>query len=842
MASSELDMPKMLLGLHKIVGSLMYAENFFIALLNTERQTLRFIYFADTQDSGMYSPDTEIPVAQMDGSLTLNLMRCARPARGAARDVATQIGVPDGGIGLGTPALDFLGVPMVRGSSVCGALVVQSYIERPRYTPDDQALLSFVASHILTALERKQAHEELERRVEERTRELAKINFDLECEVEERRRGERLQTALYQIAALTSKEEKADRYFAEIHRIVSSLLDVENFYIALLSEDGQTITFPFAQDQMDDEWSARPLAHGMTDFVLRTGQTQMVTQARMAELAAAGEIDLAIAGPMARVWLGVPLKVGEQCIGLIAMQSYTDESAYTAADAELIGFVATQLASSLQHRRETAERERNERLHSVLYQIAVLANTDESSDRFFAHVHSNISTLLNAENFYIALLSDDGGMLEFAYWANQRDPHPAARSLGRGLTEYALRSGRTQLIESKEAARALSETGEISEEYLNSTAHCWLGAPLIGSEGAIGVVAVQSYTSEVGYDQRDAELLTFVSYQLASSIQRRRAAKALRLSNVRLEERVAERTHELSEQISVRELVEVALHQRNSELEALNSKLAGAQSQLLQSEKMASVGQLAAGVAHEINNPIGYVRSNLNSLTDYVQKILSVLQAYEKLEKTTPPDAQPQWASVRTLKQTIELDYIREDIVNLLAESVEGATRVEKIVKDLKDFSHVDHAEWQQVDIHDCIDSTLNVVAHELKYKADIVKKYGALPKIECFPFQIEQVFVNLLVNAAQAIEGRGTVTIQTGCDTDGVWISIRDSGKGIAPANMEHIFEPFFTTKPVGVGTGLGLSVSYGIVQKHGGSIEVASQLEQGTTFTIRLPIDQKH
>ncbi|MEO6689979.1 MAG: MASE1 domain-containing protein, partial [Dokdonella sp.] len=165
------------------------------------------------------------------------------------------------------------------------------------------------------------------------------------------------------------------------------------------------------------------------------------------------------------------------------------------------------------------------------------------------------------------------------------------------------------------------------------------------------------------------------------------------------------------------------LEQRNVELESLNLKLGSAQTQLLQSAKMASVGQLAAGVAHEINNPIGYVRSNLTTLTDYVQRIFSVLQGYEQLEKFLP-SAPPELIAVQAIKQRVELDYVREDVVNLLAESIEGVTRVERIVKDLKDFSRVDQAEWQQVNVHDCIDSTLNVISHELKYKADVVKEY----------------------------------------------------------------------------------------------------------------------
>jgi signal transduction histidine kinase len=278
---------------------------------------------------------------------------------------------------------------------------------------------------------------------------------------------------------------------------------------------------------------------------------------------------------------------------------------------------------------------------------------------------------------------------------------------------------------------------------------------------------------------------------------------------------------QLQSEITERLAAERTLAERNQQLEALNERLAGTQSQLLQSEKMASIGQLAAGVAHEINNPIAFVRANLHSLDGYSRDMLAALDGLDG-------DA----------ARSVDAQFLREDIPALLAESIEGVTRVEKIVKDLKEFSHLDEADWQKVDLHQGIDSTLNVAAHELKYKADVVREYGDLPAVECLPFQINQVLLNVLVNAAQAIEGRGRITITTGRDGDDVWIRIADTGKGIEPAHRKRIFEPFFTTKPVGVGTGLGLSVSYSIVRRHGGSIDVESEVGVGTAFTIRLPV----
>ncbi|MDP2795455.1 MAG: response regulator [Sulfurisoma sp.] len=275
----------------------------------------------------------------------------------------------------------------------------------------------------------------------------------------------------------------------------------------------------------------------------------------------------------------------------------------------------------------------------------------------------------------------------------------------------------------------------------------------------------------------------------------------------------------------------------------LNRKLEDAQTQLLQSEKMASIGQLAAGVAHELNNPIGFVHSNLGALEKYVKAVFEIAAAYEELD-ANPGCAGPALDRVRQLKQACDYDYVKEDVAQLMSESKDGLMRVRKIVQDLKDFSRVDSVDWQWANLHQGIDSTLNIVANELKYHCTVVKEYGELPEVCCLPSQLNQVFMNLLVNAAHAIEGKGegkgkgTITIRSGRRENEVWISFSDTGKGIAPENLGRIFDPFFTTKPVGKGTGLGLSLAYGIVKKHQGRIEVASEVGQGTTFTLVVPI----
>jgi len=309
--------------------------------------------------------------------------------------------------------------------------------------------------------------------------------------------------------------------------------------------------------------------------------------------------------------------------------------------------------------------------------------------------------------------------------------------------------------------------------------------------------------------------------------ERHRAEEALRESRDQLESKVRERTRDLRE-------ANATLEQEQARQAELIKKLGVAQSQLLQSEKMASIGVLAAGVAHEINNPIGFVNSNLGSLQRYAQALLKLLDSYEALEASF---SQADRAAIAQVKKDVDADYLREDLEPLLRESLDGIDRVRRIVQDMKDFSHVDGGDLQYADLEAGLNSTMNVVWNEIKYKAEVSKEYAAIPQIECYPSQLNQVFMNLLVNAAHAIEQRGRITLRTGHDEQQVWIEVEDTGTGIPKDKLGRIFEPFFTTKPVGKGTGLGLSLSYGIVQKHGGRIDVHSEVGKGTLFRVVLP-----
>jgi signal transduction histidine kinase len=304
---------------------------------------------------------------------------------------------------------------------------------------------------------------------------------------------------------------------------------------------------------------------------------------------------------------------------------------------------------------------------------------------------------------------------------------------------------------------------------------------------------------------------------------------------LRLSRQVAALTEALQQQLEEKQIAEQALQREKAEQQILIDRLEEAHNQLLQSEKMASIGQLAAGVAHEINNPIGYVNSNLGVLQTYVQGMLRLIAGYERFEGELQAESR---SAVDAIRQDIDLSYLRNDICDLLSESLGGLQRVKRIVQDLKDFSHIGDTEVQWANLEEGLESTLNVVWNELKYKAEVVRDYGKLPEVECIPSQLNQVFMNLLVNAGQAILERGVITLRTRQAGDQVQIEIADTGPGIPPEILNRIFDPFFTTKPVGSGTGLGLSITHSILRKHHGQIEVSSTLGKGTTFRITLPI----
>lgn len=286
------------------------------------------------------------------------------------------------------------------------------------------------------------------------------------------------------------------------------------------------------------------------------------------------------------------------------------------------------------------------------------------------------------------------------------------------------------------------------------------------------------------------------------------------------------------------------------EVEKKTGKIKETQAQLMQQEKLAAVGRLAAGVAHEINNPLGFIRSNLGILGEYISDLYELAKKYNFLEKTfyasennylTTKEIEPIFQKINSFKKQIDLDFILSDTTHIVSESKDGADRIKKIVSDLKEFASIDQPGETEVNINICIDSALNILANIFEGKIKIVKDYNKLPLTTCYREKINQVFMNLLLNAADAIKDRGTITITTRIHKNNnsyIEISIADTGVGILPENLNCVFEPFFTTKDIGSGMGLGLSTSYDTIKNHGGTLEVESQPGRGSVFIIKIPV----
>ena len=305
-----------------------------------------------------------------------------------------------------------------------------------------------------------------------------------------------------------------------------------------------------------------------------------------------------------------------------------------------------------------------------------------------------------------------------------------------------------------------------------------------------------------------------------------------------------DRYHGMGSVIDLIRGLERQLVSQNQSLAQAYAKLKESQAQLVQSEKMASLGQMVAGVAHEINTPLGYVKNNMEVVRDAYGQWAELNGAYDALfGLMRSPDADEaeigaQFARLQQMREGFAEIYPQDGMESLFADSLYGLQQISEIVLNLKNFSRLDHAPVDNVDLNECVISALTIGKNVIKHKAEVVRDFGKLPKVSCSPSQINQVFLNLVTNAAQAIEGFGRIAIRTLADEQYVHVVVRDNGRGIPPEHLAKIYDPFFTTKPIGEGTGLGLSIVFGIVKDHGGQIQVKSEVGKGTAFCVSLPI----
>jgi signal transduction histidine kinase len=375
-------------------------------------------------------------------------------------------------------------------------------------------------------------------------------------------------------------------------------------------------------------------------------------------------------------------------------------------------------------------------------------------------------------------------------------------------------TGQAVLVNDVDRTTAPVHWGLVRAHHVRS----FIATPLRVREQVFGVLTVTS--GEPGrFDEGDLDLLAAVANHVALAIDKAESFQTIEDLSRSLEDKVRVRTEQL--------------RAANEELRAAYRDLQATQLQLIQREKMASVGQLVAGVAHELNNPIGFISSNVATLDDFVRRLRAMLEAYQE---TSLPEADR--ARIDARRQELKVDYALTYLDAMIDGIREGADRTRKIVRDLRVFARTSDEVWQSVDLHQELESSLTLLNHLLKDRITVRREYGPVGTVECVRSQIDQVFLNVLANAAQAIRGPGTITIETRRDGPMAVIRVGDTGPGIAPEALGRIFDPFFTTKPVGEGTGLGLSISYEIITKHGGEIRAESPPEGGAVFTLRLPV----
>ncbi len=619
LASRDIGRTAMLRNAHRIVRTLMYAKNFFVALYDRDARTVSFPYFADIHDLEFPDPDEALNEDAFPNSLTIAVLRQGKPLMGPSASLRENLGIPPDPR-RGPDSTDWLGVPMVSDGNVRGAVVVQCYDNSARFTEANRDLLSYVAQHMLIALDRRQAHVDLEKRVEIRTAELAATNRELVVQVRERELGERLQAALFRIAEVSSTTNSMHDFYAALHAVVGELLYARNFYVALLVDDDHALDFPYAVDEIDPSsfFKRTPLRRGLTDLVLRRG---------------------------------------------------------------------------------------------------------------------------------------------------------------------------TPLLASRASIEALQDEGEI--ERLGAPAECWLGVPLILEGRVVGAIVVQSYANSVQYTLRDQELLTFVSFHIATALQRRRTRDSLKMAHDELERHVEE--------------------------------LRRTQADLLETEKMASLGRLVAGVAHEVNTPLGVALTAVSFLRDQARNLRTTLTA-----------------------RGVDIDTGPLETASAMVES--NLVRAARLVRNFKEVA-VDQStiHFRSVTVREYLDAILQSLHPTLRKTGHaVVVECNAELQMTSRPDALHQIIVNLVMNSvmhAWPAECVGNIRIAVTREEERLHLCYEDDGAGMEPKVAAQMFEPFFTTKREHGGTGLGMHIVYNLVtQALAGRIAYATQPGAGVRFDIVFPAVHPH
>ncbi len=811
---------------HIQISTLIDAKNFYVAISDdTKEGYFYYPYYSDEEDGSPLGVSENL-----SGGLTDYVFNNGQLL--VDKNAILEMKEKQEAVYLEALCEQWMGVPLIKDGNPYGVVVIQSYSSPNAYTEEDLNILNYVSRNIEIATQRKVAEEEL-----------LKLRVGIELSNE----------AIFSTdinGVLTYVNPAFERLYGFKYKDIVGIKtpnilksgkmnkeDYEHFWKTLLSKkaiSGEMINVTKDGVLVDIDGSANPIV---------------------------------------------------------------DKSG------KIVGFIAIQ--------RDITQSKKLERIQRVLYNILKAVMKTETLEKLLEIIHSEINTLMDAKNFYVALYDKDNDTYTFPYLADEYDDSGPDEhfNLGKGYTEY-IRKNKEPYILKKDTVQKLLDSGKI--ELIGLQSESWMGVPLLKDEEPFGVVAVQSYSNSDAYNEEDLNILTYVSGHIAMAIQRKKAEEKLKEAEefsqsiidssldmiiaVDNDQRVtkfnsaSQQTFGYSEKEMLGKHIEIlyadegdyknvpktVLKQKSFSGEVINIRKNGdtfpsllsasvllnskgevigkvgvsrditerkqMEQMLIQSEKMASIGTLASGVAHEVNTPIGYVNMNLRTMQDYVRKLIDYDDALKKVLNSNVKEEIIDYKELQKKYNDLRNDYeiggIFQDTVDIIDESIDGSESVMSIVSNLRDFARDEDQEMKPANVNEGIDKSLRIVWNKLKYKADIITEFGDIPEIECDIQRLEQVFVNLLVNAAQAIEERGTISVKTHCSNNSVLIKISDTGKGISQEDITRIFDSFFTTKEPGEGTGLGLSVSSKIIHDHNGSIDVESEVGKGTSFIIKLPM----
>jgi two-component system NtrC family sensor kinase len=700
---------------------------------------------------------------------------------------------------------------------------------------------------------------------------LAERVAELEQELADCRRGDGLQRALYEIAALSAADSAEHEHYARLHHIVGGLMDARNFIIATYDAEQQLIRPEYMVDEdANVVKEAFPYGEGISSLVLRSRKPWLLDDATFQRLVANGEIRAPRGEIDFNSWMGTPLIAQDKVYGLIIVQSYSTDVIYTSADLDLLSYVASHVATLLARwQSNKALKLANTELVSSAETLRLLGDIGKdltgSLDvlAICRTLEKHCADLLPMDAFGVALLSPAGDSLDYVYYSedgvvDETISYPLDHPTSLAVLTFREDRELTLFNEQQRGNAPTATKIALSAPMLSAVFR-----PLIANGRRIGVVTVQSHAADA-YHERHLEVFRSAA-----------AYAAIALANA--------------------DAYASAENARRTAAQALVD-LNQAEANLVHSEKMASLGQLIAGVAHEINTPIGAIKSSGRNISESIDSSLLVLpkllvelddeyrqlfsnlitraskprlllstreersivrlvteqlnelgmdqarhragllvqlQSHEKLDEVLPLLRHP--ASQLILDTAYGIATITTNADNINA----AVDRVAKIIFALKSFSRFGGAQvWIESNLREGLETVLTIYHNQIKQGIELVRQYQELPPVHCLPDEINQVWTNLIHNALQAMDHKGVLSVGLRQEGGNALVSISDTGCGIAPDLHERIFDPFFTTKPAGEGTGLGLDIVRKIVEKHGGRISFESDVGQGSTFTVSLPI----